>query len=48
MIDKNQIKQLQKSKEPLKFVVPHHSGKGTRARLETAARKQFFGRTYST
>lgn len=42
-----QISQVKASKEP-QIRAPHHQGKGTPARLNTAAEKHLFGSKYST
>lgn len=42
MITKREIKKLVAKKELPKQVQSHHSGKGTKARINTAAEKHFF------
>lgn len=47
---KTEVKKMIATKEASKTPVvsaPHHSGKGTRARLNTAAEKTFFGSKFS-
>jgi hypothetical protein len=42
-----QIAEVKASKQP-QIKEPHHQGKGTPARINTAAEKHFFGSKFST
>ncbi len=46
MITKQQLKKMTKAKEP-KPEIPKFQGKGTRARLNTAAEKELFNSRFS-
>jgi hypothetical protein len=49
MLNKTEVKKIVDQKEEKKVEPkPHHSGKGTKARLNTAAEKMMFGSRYST
>jgi hypothetical protein len=42
MMDKKEVKKMMVQKSEVKDMKPHHSGKGTKARLNTAAEKIIF------
>lgn len=44
---KTLVKQIAQIKKPPQVMQPHHQGKGTPARLNTAAEKHFFSSQYS-
>lgn len=46
-VTEKQVQQMQENKQPKPEPVQHHSGKGTRARLNTVAEKNFFKRKTS-
>jgi len=47
IVTPKQIVEAKKAKEPVKPEKPHHTGKGTRARLNTAAEKMFYQSKFS-
>lgn len=47
MLNKKEVKSIVKKRETPKILIQKFQGKGTRARINTAAEKHMFGSKYS-